>query len=36
MKKILILNGHPDKESFCLALALSFKAGADLQVQIVN
>ncbi|MDD4971417.1 MAG: NAD(P)H-dependent oxidoreductase [Paludibacter sp.] len=25
-----MLNGHPDKESFCLALALSYKAGADM------
>lgn len=29
MKKILIINGHPDKESFCFALAKSYKKGAD-------
>ncbi len=29
MKKILIINGHPDKESFCFALAESYKKGAD-------
>ena len=28
MKKILIINGHPDKESFCFALAESYKKGA--------
>lgn len=28
MKKILIINGHPDKESFCHALAESYKTGA--------
>lgn len=28
MKKILIINGHPDKESFCFALAQSYKKGA--------
>jgi NAD(P)H dehydrogenase (quinone) len=30
MKKILIINGHPDKESLCFALAESYKKGADL------
>lgn len=30
MKKILIVNGHPDKESFCFALASSYKKGAEL------
>jgi NAD(P)H dehydrogenase (quinone) len=30
MKKILIINGHPDKESFCHSLAESYKKGADL------
>lgn len=30
MKKILIINGHPNKESFCFALAESYKKGADL------
>jgi NAD(P)H dehydrogenase (quinone) len=29
MKKVLIINGHPDKESFCFALAESYKKGAD-------
>lgn len=28
MKNILILNGHPDKKSFCFALAESYKMGA--------
>ena len=28
MKNILIINGHPDKESFCFALAESYKKGA--------
>ena len=30
MKNILIINGHPDKESFCFALAESYKMGADV------
>ena len=30
MTKILIINGHPNKESFCFALAESYKKGADL------
>lgn len=29
MKKILIINGHPDKESFCFDLAKEYKNGAD-------
>lgn len=29
MKKILIINGHPDKKSLCFALAESYKKGAD-------
>ena len=29
MKKILIINGHPDKESLCFALAERYKKGAD-------
>ena len=29
MKKILLINAHPDKESFCFALAESYKKGAD-------
>ena len=28
MKKVLIINGHPDKESFCHALNQSYKKGA--------
>jgi NAD(P)H dehydrogenase (quinone) len=27
--KTLIINGHPDKESFCFALAQRYKTGAD-------
>ena len=30
MKKILIINGHPDNESFCADLANSYKKGAEL------
>jgi NAD(P)H dehydrogenase (quinone) len=30
MKKILIINGYPDSESFCADLAISYKHGADL------
>ena len=29
MKRTLIINGHPDKESFCFALAERYKKGAD-------
>jgi len=29
MQKILIINGHPDKESFCAELAKQYKNGAD-------
>ncbi len=29
MKNILIINGHPDKESFCQELANRYKKGAD-------
>lgn len=29
MKRILIINGHPDKESLCFALAAIYKKGAD-------
>ncbi|TRX61022.1 NAD(P)H-dependent oxidoreductase [Carboxylicivirga sp. M1479] len=29
MKNILIINGHPNKESFCFELAKQYKAGAD-------
>ncbi len=28
MRKILIINGHPDKESYCFALAKAYKKGA--------
>lgn len=28
MRKILLINGHPDKESYCFALAQSYKKGA--------
>jgi len=30
MKKILIINGHPDKESFSFALSNSYKKGAEI------
>jgi len=39
MKKILIINGHPDRESLCFALAESYKKGADTngdQCQLVH
>lgn len=29
MKKILVINGHPDIESFCAGLAKSYKKGAE-------
>ncbi len=29
MKRILIINGHPDKESLCFELANAYKKGAD-------
>jgi len=29
MKKILIINGHPDRNSLCSELALSYKRGAN-------
>jgi putative NADPH-quinone reductase len=29
MKRILIINGHPDNESFCAALAQNYKKGVD-------
>ncbi len=29
MKKILVINGNPDAESFCFALAARYKKGAD-------
>ncbi len=30
MKKILITKSHPDKESFCFAIATSYKKGVDI------
>jgi putative NADPH-quinone reductase len=39
MNKVLIINGHPDKKSFCFALAESYKKGADTnggQCQLVH
>jgi putative NADPH-quinone reductase len=39
VKKILIINGHPDKDSLCFALAESYKKGADTngdQCQLVH
>lgn len=32
-KKILIINGHPDKESLCYKFAESYKKGADLTTE---
>jgi putative NADPH-quinone reductase len=29
MKKVLIINGHPDKQSFCFELARQYKKGAE-------
>lgn len=29
MKRILIINGHPDRESFCTDLAIAYKKGAE-------
>ena len=39
MKKILIINGHPNKESLCSAFAQSYKKGAEstgAQCNLVN
>lgn len=39
MKRILIINGHPDKESLCASLAVKYKIGADksgAECEIVN
>jgi NAD(P)H dehydrogenase (quinone) len=39
MKKILIINGHPDKQSLCSELAIKYKKGADLagaECKLVN
>ena len=30
MKKVLVINGHPDNQSLCSELAKSYKIGADL------
>lgn len=30
MKKVLLINAHPDKKSFCNELALAYKRGAEL------
>lgn len=38
-KKILIINGHPDKESFCHALTLAYQQGAEAsgaQVEVIH
>ncbi|POY37192.1 NADPH:quinone reductase [Solitalea longa] len=36
MKTILIINGHPDKESFCHSIAEQYEAGASLTGATVN
>jgi putative NADPH-quinone reductase len=39
MKKILIINGHPDKESYCYALAESYRNGviqSGAVVKVIN
>ncbi len=39
MKKFLIINGHPDKQSLCFELAKRYRAGADsagAECQLVN
>ena len=36
MKKILIINGHPDKESYNFALAASYKKGAQHSDAIIR
>ncbi len=39
MKKILIINGHPDKESLCFTLANAYKKGAistEAECKLVN
>lgn len=39
MKRILIINGHPDKESFCTSLAEKYKTGVDkseTECEIIN
>jgi len=34
--KILIINGHPDTESFCHSLAESYKTGAEKSGQVAS
>jgi NAD(P)H dehydrogenase (quinone) len=34
MKNILVINGHPDKKSFCFALAESYQTGAILSESV--
>ena len=39
MKKILIINGHPDKESFNFALSSAYQKGAEsshAEIQVIN
>jgi NAD(P)H dehydrogenase (quinone) len=39
MRKVLVVNGHPDAESLCSELARSYKRGADLvgaECKVVN
>ncbi len=39
MRKVLIINGHPDKESFCHQLALSYQKGVastDTTCELIN
>ena len=41
MKKVLIIQGHPDRESYCRALSMAYKvgalnAGAEVQEIIVS
>ena len=38
-KKVLIINGHPDKESFNFALSEAYKKGAEesgAEIQVIN
>ena len=36
MKKILIINGHPNKEAFNFEIAAAFKNGAELSNEEVK
>jgi NAD(P)H dehydrogenase (quinone) len=39
LKRILIINGHPDKQSLCNELAMRYKKGAEAsgaQCKLVN